>query len=85
MTKNEFVDLKWNIKLLKKIGYDKKYLCDHMIEKDYSFAEILKENESFLEIDELKCIPNLQKDRNVLLSNQTYLAKYIDLCFNNDW
>jgi hypothetical protein len=81
MTKNEFVDLKWNIKLLKKIGYDKKYLCDHMIEKDDTFAEILKENESFLELDKLKCIPNLQND--VLLANQTYVAKYTDLCLDD--
>jgi hypothetical protein len=76
--KEDLVDLEWSIKLHKKIGFDKKYICDHMIEKDKSFTTLFNKHREFLEIDELKCIPNLQ-DHPFLL-NQSYLVKHTDLC-----
>jgi hypothetical protein len=36
--KDDLVDLEWNIKLHKRTGFDKKYICDHMIDKDESFT-----------------------------------------------
>jgi hypothetical protein len=73
--KEDLADLEWDIKLQKKIGYDKKYIC--MIEQNEGFKRLFNEYRDFLEIGELKCIPNLQD--HALLLNQSYLAKHTDL------
>jgi hypothetical protein len=75
--KDDFTNLEWWIKLLRKTGYDKKYLCDHMIEKHESFARLFEEHKDFLEIDKLTCIPNLLPYR--YLANQMYLKSFRDL------
>jgi hypothetical protein len=75
--KDDFADLEWWIKLHKIMGFEKKYLCDHLIEKDESFTSLFEEFKDFLEIDQLKCIPNLQD--HAYLLNQIYLQSHLDL------
>ncbi len=58
--KDSFSDLKWWIQMQKKLGFDKLHLCDHMIEKDSTFTRLLEQHKEFLEMDQLKCIPNLK-------------------------
>ncbi len=75
--KNDYVSLKWWIELNKRIGYQKIFICDHMIEKDASFRKLFDQNRHILEVGTLKCIPNLQRyseDRNEL-----YLPEYKSL------
>jgi hypothetical protein len=79
---DDLSDMEWNIKLLKRMGYDKKHICDHMIEKDESFRRLFDEHKEFLEMDELKCIPNLQNRASLL--DQPYLKNYADLRVDND-
>jgi hypothetical protein len=80
--KDDFADLEWWIKLHKMIGFEKKYLCDHQIEKDESFARLFEEHKDFLEMDQLKCIPNLQD--HDYIRDQTYLKSHLQLTNGKD-
>jgi hypothetical protein len=75
--KDDLADTEWTIRLHKKMGYDRKQFCDHMIEKDPGFSRIFKDYKDFLDLETLKCIPNLQA--HDYLSNQTFLSSYLDL------
>jgi hypothetical protein len=58
--KTDLVDLAWWLQLMRKAGYQKVVLCDHMIEKSPAFASLIESNKDLVEIVNLKCIPNMQ-------------------------
>jgi hypothetical protein len=64
---NKYTDLKsfeWWIKLNKLVGYDKIHFCNQTISSHHGFIDLFKKYSSFLEITNLKCIPNLLNYNN---------------------
>jgi hypothetical protein len=70
-------DLDWWIKVHMRLGYEKKNLNIHMIEDADSFNKLAGKYHNFLDIDTLKCIPNLQLHPH--LRNRSFLKSYTDL------
>ncbi len=72
--KNDLADLAWWINFHREMGFEKMHICDHLIERNAGFSQLFAGNRDFLEMQQLKCIPNLKT--HVSLLNQTYFKSY---------
>ncbi len=75
--KDDFSNFRWWMLLQKKLGFEKIFICDHLIEKNEAFSGLFAEHRDLLEIAELKCIPNLRDDSH--FPDQDYLRSFNDM------
>ena len=74
----DFLSLRWWIELNREAGYDKLHMCDHQIEdEDSSFKDLFEKNQDFVELGQLRCLPNLQKNKET--ENFKYLKHFSSL------
>lgn len=75
---NRSIDsLDWWLQLNRQIGYERVSMCNHSI--DSSFHALFQKFNSFIQLSDLKCIPNLQT------SNDKYFNSYTNLTFNKEY
>jgi hypothetical protein len=76
--KNEDLsNLEWYIRIHEAMGYEKVYICNQMSEKADAFRRLVYKYKSLLQVETIKCIPNLQP--HAYLENVTYLKYPNDL------
>ena len=76
--KFDFLSLRWWIELNREAGYDKLHMCDHQIEdEDSSFKNLFEKNRDFVELGHLRCLPNLQKNKET--ESFRYLKRFSSL------
>jgi hypothetical protein len=71
MRNSDLADLDWWIRIHQAMGYDKVYLCGQMVDKEQSFNSLVIKYKDLLEVETMKCIPNLQP--HAYLANVTFL------------
>jgi hypothetical protein len=77
VNKKDLGDLEWFIKVHINLGYDKVYICSQMSDDEPAFDQLILKYKRYLQVDSLKCIPNLQP--HAYLANVTYLKYNTDL------
>jgi hypothetical protein len=73
----DFESFKFWIELNKRSGHQKISICDHAIENEISFKDLFDKYKNFLELTQLKCLPNLQSNSKYI--NFTYLKRFSSL------
>ena len=58
LERKDFASLAWWIELVKMSGYKKVVLYNNSIPNDRTFNDLFRQNEHFIEIRQLKCLPN---------------------------
>jgi hypothetical protein len=77
-----YLSLRWFIELNREIGYEKIFMCNHSIENHPSFDKLFRDNQDYVQLAQLKCLPNLQHSVK-RFENFTYLKRYQQIVFND--
>ncbi len=77
LERKDYKHFSWWLKLNKRAGYDKIIMCNNSIPNTVEFKQVFKRHSNFIQVNELKCLPNFLP----AFPDQYYLSKYTDLVF----